>query len=95
MYTHTDFVALPWLGISNTAILSPVAAKILHFVVTQALLGDEGFLGPKRLKDYNAMRNDPCSPKAVSTLSAYLHFGHISGQRVALEANKLRSKYKV
>ena len=41
------------------------------------------------------MRNDPCSPKAVSTLSAYLHFGHISGQRVALEASKHRKEYKV
>ena len=61
----------------------------------QALLGDEGFLSPQRLKNYNAMRNDPCSPKAVSTLSAYLHFGQISGQRVALEAQKHRAKYKV
>lgn len=63
--------------------------------VVQALDGDNGFLSAQRLKDYNAMRNDPCSPKAVSTLSAYLHFGHISGQRVALEAQKHRSKYKV
>ena len=61
----------------------------------QALSGKEGFLTPERLKTYNDMRNDPCSPKAVSTLSAYLHFGHISGQRVALEASKHRKKYKV
>ncbi|DBA93622.1 hypothetical protein WJX82_009822 [Trebouxia sp. C0006] len=59
-----------------------------------ALSGKEGFLTPERLKTYNDMRNDPCSPKAVSTLSAYLHFGHISGQRVALEASKHRKKYK-
>ena len=61
----------------------------------QALSGKEGFLTPERLKTYNDMRNDPCSPKAVSTLSAYLHFGHISAQRVALEASKHRKKYKV
>lgn len=61
----------------------------------QALSGKEGFLTPERLKVYNDMRNDPCSPKAVSTLSAYLHFGHLSGQRVALEASKHRKKYKV
>ncbi|KAL3156827.1 hypothetical protein ABBQ38_001097 [Trebouxia sp. C0009 RCD-2024] len=59
-----------------------------------ALTGSDGFLSPARLETYNTMRNDPCSPKAVSTLSAYLHFGHISGQRVALEASKHRKKYK-
>lgn len=64
-------------------------------MVVQALSGQEGFLSPARLQVYNSMRNDPCSPKAVSTLSAYLHFGHISGQRVALEASKHRKKYKV
>ena len=63
--------------------------------VVQALSGKDGFLSPERLKVYNSMRNDPCSPKAVSTLSAYLHFGHISDQRVALEASKHRKKYKV
>ena len=63
--------------------------------VLQALQGDDGFLSPQRLKNYNSMRNDPCSPKAVSTLSAYLHFGQISAQRVAFEASKHRSKYKV
>lgn len=61
----------------------------------QALTGSDGFLSPARLETYNTMRNDPCSPKAVSTLSAYLHFGHISGQRVALEASKHRKKFKV
>lgn len=64
-------------------------------MVSQALTGKEGFLTPDRLKNYNSMRNDPCSPKAVSTLSAYLHFGQLSGQRVALEASKHRKKYKV
>lgn len=64
-------------------------------MLVQALSGQDGFLSPARLQVYNSMRNDPCSPKAVSTLSAYLHFGHISGQRVALEASKHRKKYKV
>lgn len=73
----------------------PWSAIEFAYCSLQALLGDEGFLSPQRLKNYNAMRNNPCSPKAVSTMSAYLHFGQISGQRVALEAQKHRAKYKV
>jgi deoxyribodipyrimidine photo-lyase len=36
-----------------------------------------------RLKDYPALRNDPCQD-GQSGLSPYLHFGHLSPQRLAL-----------
>ncbi|MFO7929116.1 MAG: deoxyribodipyrimidine photo-lyase [Candidatus Humimicrobiaceae bacterium] len=39
----------------------------------------------RKLKDYNSFRNDPARD-IQSNLSPYLHFGHISSQRVALEA---------
>ncbi|WOL09670.1 deoxyribodipyrimidine photo-lyase [Canna indica] len=57
----------------------------------EALMGSkDGFL-TKRLKSYESDRNDPLKPKALSGLSPYLHFGHISAQRCALEARKLRN----
>jgi deoxyribodipyrimidine photo-lyase len=40
-----------------------------------------------RLEGYNQERNDP-NKDALSNLSPYLHFGMISAQRVALEAQK-------
>ena len=40
-----------------------------------------------RLSDYDTVRNDPAR-QGQSDLSPYLHFGHISAQRVALEAMK-------
>lgn len=42
-----------------------------------------------RLKVYASLRNDP-TEDAQSELSPYLHFGHISAQRVALEVHKVR-----
>ena len=41
----------------------------------------------KRLAAYDTTRNDPVVD-GQSNLSPYLHFGHISAQRVALEASK-------
>ncbi|KAG8088174.1 hypothetical protein GUJ93_ZPchr0010g9298 [Zizania palustris] len=56
----------------------------------EALLGSkDGFL-TKRIKSYENDRNDPTKPQALSGLSPYLHFGHISAQRCALEAKKCR-----
>ncbi|KAL5231676.1 hypothetical protein ABZP36_030452 [Zizania latifolia] len=56
----------------------------------EALLGSkDGFL-TKRIKSYENDRNDPTKPRALSELSPYLHFGHISAQRCALEAKKRR-----
>ncbi|KAE8806919.1 deoxyribodipyrimidine photo-lyase [Hordeum vulgare] len=56
----------------------------------EALLGTkDGFL-TKRIKSYDSDRNYPTKPTALSGLSPYLHFGHISAQRCALEAKKRR-----
>ena len=41
----------------------------------------------RRLRLYEN-RNDPAKPQALSGLSPYLHFGHISAARCALEAKK-------
>jgi len=41
-----------------------------------------------KLSRYNSDRNDP-TKDTQSGLSPYLHFGHISSQRIALEINKL------
>lgn len=41
----------------------------------------------KRLAGYSARRNDPLA-NGQSNLSPYLHFGHISAQRVAIEVSK-------
>ncbi|KIY94077.1 deoxyribodipyrimidine photo-lyase [Monoraphidium neglectum] len=60
-----------------------------------ALLGEQGFLTPARLALYDAKRNDPGEPQALSNLSPWLHFGQLSTQRAALEAAKLRGKYKI
>ncbi|WVZ78686.1 hypothetical protein U9M48_026357 [Paspalum notatum var. saurae] len=56
----------------------------------EVLLGSkDGFL-TKRISSYDTGRNDPTKPRALSCLSPYLHFGHISAQRCALEAKKRR-----
>ncbi|BDA41821.1 Deoxyribodipyrimidine photo-lyase [Coccomyxa sp. Obi] len=59
----------------------------------EALLGEKGFLTKERLSIYHTKRNDP-NCNALSQLSPFLHFGHLSPQRAALEASKLRSKFK-
>ena len=60
----------------------------------QALAGKDGFLQKERLENYDALRNKPMED-ATSNLSGWLHFGHISQQRVGLEAGKLKSAAKV
>ena len=60
----------------------------------QALTGKDGFLQKERLENYDALRNKPMED-ATSNLSGWLHFGHISQQRVGLEAGKLKSAAKV
>ena len=44
-----------------------------------------------KLKNYDALRNDP-NQDAQSNLSAYLHFGQISAQRIAIEVLKASGK---
>jgi deoxyribodipyrimidine photo-lyase len=51
-------------------------------------------LSTSRLGLYASKRNDPATPKALSGLSPYLHFGQLAPQRAALEAAKHRSKHK-
>jgi deoxyribodipyrimidine photo-lyase len=53
---------------------------------TKALEKMEDFI-TDRLPGYNAAKNDP-NQDAVSDLSPYLHFGHLSAQRIALEILK-------
>ncbi|GIL76978.1 hypothetical protein Vretimale_8581 [Volvox reticuliferus] len=60
----------------------------------QALKGPGGFLSSSRLSLYDTKRNDPATPKALSNLSPYLHFGQLAPQRAALEAAKHRAKFK-
>ncbi len=54
---------------------------------TQGILQLNKFLKEK-LKIYNQNRNDP-NIDGTSNLSPYLHFGHLSAQRVVLEAEKI------
>lgn len=41
-----------------------------------------------KLANYNELKNDPCLNND-SNLSPYIHFGHISSQRIALEVNRV------
>eukprot|EP00271_Cylindrocystis_brebissonii_P020399 TRINITY_DN6735_c0_g2_i1.p1 TRINITY_DN6735_c0_g2~~TRINITY_DN6735_c0_g2_i1.p1 ORF type:complete len:573 (-),score=116.16 TRINITY_DN6735_c0_g2_i1:73-1791(-) len=52
----------------------------------------KGFLTPQRLKAYSNARNDPGQVGVLSGLSPWLHYGHISQQRCALEARKKRKE---
>lgn len=49
------------------------------------LLSESGTVRGSRLERYAEDRNNPCYSEAVSNLSAYLHFGQISSQRICLE----------
>lgn len=60
----------------------------------KALNGPKGFLNKSRLSKYSSKRNDPTVPGALSCLSPYFHFGHLSPQRAALEASKCKSIHK-
>lgn len=51
-----------------------------------------GFI-KKKLPDYGQARNNP-AVDGQSDLSPYLHFGHISPQRVALEVREMRERAK-
>lgn len=59
----------------------------------EVLLGNKNGFLKARLKNYASDRNNPLKPKALSGLSPYLHFGQISAQRCALEAQKVRTLY--
>lgn len=59
----------------------------------EVLMGDKNGFLKARLRNYAEDRNNPLKPKALSGLSSYLHFGQISAQRCALEAQKVRKVY--
>ncbi|XP_054825288.1 deoxyribodipyrimidine photo-lyase isoform X2 [Prosopis cineraria] len=59
----------------------------------EVLMGNKNGFLTKRLKNYSKDRNDPSKPSGLSGLSPHLHFGQISAQRCALEAQKLRKSY--
>ena len=59
----------------------------------EVLLGKKNGFLTTRIKNYADDRNDPSKPSGLSGLSPYLHYGHISAQRCALEARKLRSSH--
>lgn len=69
-----------------------IALKVNHNVrpVELAVPGEQGAMATlgnfinKKLVNYAGKRNDP-NANSVSGLSPYLHFGHISAQRIALE----------
>jgi len=42
----------------------------------------------QRLKNYATLRNDPTRPDAISQLSPWIRFGHLSAQRVAMQAKR-------
>ncbi|KAK9808374.1 hypothetical protein WJX73_008417 [Symbiochloris irregularis] len=55
----------------------------------------EAFVSSKeRIGIFDAKRNDPNQPKALSGLSPYIHFGQLSMQAAALEAIKHKSKFR-
>lgn len=56
----------------------------------EVLMGNKNGFLTRRLKNYSTDRNVPSKPKGLSGLSPYLHFGQISAQRCALEAQKVR-----
>lgn len=59
-----------------------------------ALEALSNFLTKVRLSKYATKRNDPGIPDALSGLSPFLHFGHLSPQRAALEAAKNKAVHK-
>ncbi|CAI9093833.1 OLC1v1029417C1 [Oldenlandia corymbosa var. corymbosa] len=59
----------------------------------EVLLGHKNGFLTTRLKNYSTDRTNPSKPKGLSGLSPYLHFGQISAQRCALEAEKVRKLF--
>ncbi|KAI4302769.1 hypothetical protein MLD38_038478 [Melastoma candidum] len=59
----------------------------------EVLMGNENGFLKKRIRSYSTDRNNPLKPKALSGISPYLHFGQISAQRCALEAQSIRKQY--
>uniref|UniRef100_A0A1D1XXS9 Deoxyribodipyrimidine photo-lyase n=2 Tax=Anthurium amnicola TaxID=1678845 RepID=A0A1D1XXS9_9ARAE len=75
-------------GVAEVGWCQPGEAAAMEMLMGSA----EGFL-TRRLKGYVDDRNDPLKPRGLSGLSPYLHFGHISAQRCALEAQAFKKSH--
>jgi deoxyribodipyrimidine photo-lyase len=85
-----DCVPVDWQEVRRILKADPAVPEVDWLVPGEsaALSVLERFMH-ERLDDYASKKNDP-NARAVSDLSPYLHFGHISAQRVALEILKER-----
>jgi deoxyribodipyrimidine photo-lyase len=86
---NNSYEKINWEKIYNFPNFNKINAHSANFKAgeTEARLMLNQFLN-ERLKFYNQNRNNPNLP-GTSNLSPYLHFGHISAQRVVLEAQKI------
>ncbi|EPS68392.1 hypothetical protein M569_06376, partial [Genlisea aurea] len=98
-WTSSSVDSIDWDGIIANVVREGAEVPELDWckpgeeAAAEVLLGKkDGFLTMK-LKNYFTDRNNPVKSKALSGLSPYLHFGQISAQRCALEAQKLRKQY--
>ncbi|TVR70615.1 MAG: deoxyribodipyrimidine photolyase [Marinilabiliales bacterium] len=75
--------------ISKFLVNTDSTVKEIETIVPGEDAAKDAFAGftENRLSRYGEQRNDP-NAKAVSDMSPYLHFGHISAQRMALEILK-------
>jgi deoxyribodipyrimidine photo-lyase len=77
-------------------LLNKVEVQKTEFIDTEFKPGEENAMRilqkflKEKLTSYNKTRNDP-KEEGTSDLSPYLHFGHISSQRVVLEASKIKN----
>jgi deoxyribodipyrimidine photo-lyase len=78
-------------GYSWDASVPPVTWIVPGQAAAQARM--KAFLDPAQFKTYKDDRNFP-DKNRLSGLSPYLHYGHISAQRVAVEASKLKASCK-
>lgn len=78
-----DLSLLPsgWIGADNLSVVSDLPFKPGEKAALKQLL----FFLADRLSQYHDTRNDP-TREGQSNLSPYLHFGQLSAQRAALEA---------
>jgi deoxyribodipyrimidine photo-lyase len=86
------------LALSSLTGLDPSVAEVDWCVPGEdaAAAALDAFLGgggsSSRLAKYGVDRNDPTKRRGSSNLSPYLHFGHVSAQRVALEVLRLETQ---
>ena len=87
-YLAPDIPLLQWGKIRKTLHINMDITPVAHWNpgATAARKALSGFLN-RGLAAYDKLRNDPCVA-GQSDLSPFLHFGHLSAQRAALEASE-------